>query len=470
MATENTGANENKKAGEAARKPRPVDGKTPVKKKKIIIVTGNSSKGRQSSGQRSAYSSGSYSSGAAGSFTSGTSGSGRKPRPAGQGGPRRDQSAGKQRTEAKPVPHKIIRPSVKPTQMEVDYHKPEQAVRQPKKVQEPVPAAEEIKITTAAPEVPAVEPVITAAAPEVEKKPVEAAAAEEIRQPVEEPAEKPAEKPVQASEPVEIKKEQPEIKAVSESAPEEAAKEVQAEEVPARSAQIRTAEETDNRQRAGQRDRDNRGASQRDRSAQGQNGPRRDNRGGEQSGSRRDNRGSEQGGFRRDNRSGDQSGFRRDNRSGDQGGTRRDNRGGDQSSRIIQLNDGRDTEYIMTGFFQIYLPHLAVRRDYPESVKQLIASAVTNGLYQVSANRESIFLREIVVIIVKLRLISFYDVPWFEFNNIISSDQPVFIRSLGADHKNAVSISYTVYTDYIRQFFYQVDRLYCSLGLSVDHS
>ena len=41
MATENTGANENKKAGEAARKPRPVDGKTPVKKKKIIIVTGN---------------------------------------------------------------------------------------------------------------------------------------------------------------------------------------------------------------------------------------------------------------------------------------------------------------------------------------------------------------------------------------------------------------------------------------------
>ena len=331
MATENTGANENKKAGEAARKPRPADGKTPVKKKKIIIVTGNSSKSRQSSGQRSAYSSGSYSSGAAGSFTSGTSGSGRKPRPAGQGGPRRDQSAGKQRTEAKPVPHKIIRPSVKPTQMEVDFHKPEQVVRQPKKVQEPVPAAEEIKITSAAPEVPAVEPVITAAAPEVEKKPVEAAAAEEIRQPVEEPAEKPAEKPVQPSEPVEIKKEQPEIKAVSESAPEEAAKEVQAEEVPARSAQIRTAEETDNRQRAGQRDRDNRGASQRDRSAQGQNGPRRDNRGGEQSGSRRDNRGSEQGGFRRDNRSGDQSGFRRDNRSGDQGGTRRDNRGGDQS-------------------------------------------------------------------------------------------------------------------------------------------
>ena len=53
MATENLGANENKKAGEV-KKVRPVDGKAPAKKKKIIIVTGNSSKSRQSSGQRSA--------------------------------------------------------------------------------------------------------------------------------------------------------------------------------------------------------------------------------------------------------------------------------------------------------------------------------------------------------------------------------------------------------------------------------
>ena len=341
MATENTGANENKKAGEAARKPRPADGKTPVKKKKIIIVTGNSSKGRQSSGQRSAYSSGSYSSGAAGSFTSGTSGAaggGRKPRPAGQGGPRRDQSAGKQRTEAKPVPHKIIRPSVKPIQMEVDYHKPEQVTRQPRKVQEAAPAAEEIKITAAAQEVPAVETVIAEAAPEAEKKPVEAAAVvEEIRQPAEEPAEKPAEKPVQPSEPVETEKEQPEIKAVSESAPEEEPKSVQMEEVPAKTAQSKIVGETDNRQRAGQRDRDNRGAFQRDRNAQGQNGPRRDNRGGAESGARRDNRSGEQGGFRRDNRdnrSGEQGGFRRDNRdnrSGEQGGFRRENRGGAES-------------------------------------------------------------------------------------------------------------------------------------------
>ncbi|MCR5811962.1 MAG: translation initiation factor IF-2 [Lachnospiraceae bacterium] len=222
--------------------------------------------------------------------------------------------------------------------MEVDYHKPEQVARQPRKVQEAAPAAEEIKITAAAQEVPAVETVIVEAAPEAEKKPVEAAAVvEEIRQPAEEPAEKPAEKPVQPSEPVETKKEQPEIKAVSESVPEEEPKAVQTEEVPAKTEQSKTVEETDNRQRAGQRDRDNRGAFQRDRSAQGQNGPRRDNRGGAESGARRDNRSGEQGGFRRDNRdnrSGEQGGFRRDNRdnrSGEQGGFRRDNRGGAES-------------------------------------------------------------------------------------------------------------------------------------------
>ncbi len=320
MATENTGANENKKAGEAARKPRPADGKTPVKKKKIIIVTGNGSKGRQSSGQRSAYSSGSYSSGGTGSFTSG---SGRKPRPAGQTGARRDQAAGRQKPEAKPVPHKIIRPSVKPTQMEVDFHKPEQVTRQPRKTQVAAPAAEEIKVTTA-PVMPDAEPAIPAAAPEEVKKPVEttAAVAEEIR----------------TSEPVVIEKEQPEIKAVSESAPEEAPKAVQTEEAPAKTVQNRTAEDTDSRQRTGQRDRDNRdnrGASQRDRNAQGQGSPRRDSRGGDQGGfrrdNRRDNRGGDQGGFRRDNRSGDQGGARRDNRGGEQVSARRDNRGGDQS-------------------------------------------------------------------------------------------------------------------------------------------
>ena len=302
MATENTGANENKKAGEAARKPRPADGKTPVKKKKIIIVTGNGSKGRQSSGQRSAYSSGSYSSGGTGSYTSG---SGRKPRPAGQTGARRDQTAGRPRTEAKPVPHKIIRPSVKPTQMEVDYHKPEQVTRQPRRTEETAPAVSEVK--AALEPVRAVqeaEPVKTAAVIEPEQKPVETVA-EEVKQPVAEHVET----PVQPAEPVETEKEQPASKAVSESAPEEAPKAAKTEEIPARSAQGKIAEETDNRQRSGQRDRDNRGTPARDRNAEGQGGARRDNRGGDQSGARRENRSGDQGGFRRDNRSGDQSGF-----------------------------------------------------------------------------------------------------------------------------------------------------------------
>ena len=323
MATENTGANENKKAGEAARKPRPADGKTPVKKKKIIIVTGNSSKSRQSSGQRSAYSSGSYSSGGTGSYTSG---SGRKPRPAGQTGARRDQTAGRPRTEAKPVPHKIIRPSVKPTQMEVDYHKPEQVTRQPRRTEEPASAVSEVKAALEPVQaVPEAEPVKTAAVIEPEQKPVETVA-EEVKQPVAEHVET----PVQPAEPVETEKEQPASKAVSESAPEKAPKAANTEEIPARSAQGKIAEETDNRQRSGQRDRDNRGTPARDRNAQGQGGARRDNRGGDQSGARRENRSGDQGGFRRDNRSGDQGGFRRDNRSGDQGGFRRDNRSGDQ--------------------------------------------------------------------------------------------------------------------------------------------
>ena len=302
MATENTGANENKKAGEAARKPRPADGKTPVKKKKIIIVTGNSSKSRQSSGQRSAYSSGSYSSGGTGSYTSG---SGRKPRPAGQTGARRDQTAGRPRTEAKPVPHKIIRPSVKPTQMEVDYHKPEQVTRQPRRTEEPASAVSEVKAALEPVQaVPEAEPVKTAAVIEPEQKPVETVA-EEVKQPVAEHVET----PVQPAEPVETEKEQPASKAVSESAPEIAPKAANTEEIPARSAQGKIAEETDNRQRSGQRDRDNRGTPARDRNAQGQGGARRDNRGGDQSGARRENRSGDQGGFRRDNRSGDQSGF-----------------------------------------------------------------------------------------------------------------------------------------------------------------
>ena len=325
MATENTGANENKKAGEAARKPRPVDGKTPVKKKKIIIVTGNSSKSRQSSGQRSAYSSGSYSGAGTGAFSSG---SGRKPRPAGQGGARRDQSAGRQKTEAKPAPHKIIRPSVKPTQMEVDYHKPEQTVRQPRRTEEAVPAAEEIKVQTAP--VEAAEPVKTAekpevrtAEPEVAKEPAESVKTEPVKA-AGEPAAKDTTPSVQEKE---TAVDQPVKKAAEISAPVEVNEPVQTEE---RAPAGRTADTSESRQRTGQRDRDSRGTSQRDRNAQGQGGFRRDNRSGEQGGFRRDNRSGEQGGFRRDNRSGEQGGFRKDNRSGEQGGFRKDNRSGEQ--------------------------------------------------------------------------------------------------------------------------------------------
>ena len=329
MATENSGANENRKAGEAAKKPRPVDGKAPVKKKKIIIVTGNSSKSRQSSGQRGAYSSGSYSSAGTGSFSSG---SGRKPRPTGQSSARRDQPAGRQKTEAKPVPHKIIRPSVKPTQMEVDFHKPEPAARQPRRQEEPAPVKEEIKVQT-----PAVEPV-KAAEPEktVAETPAAVQFTPEESKPVvkpvsPEPVEQKAE-PVQKTEetPAQIEKQIPEQK--TEETPEtveKAAKpaaeiitpaaEQTAEQTAEPAVRDKAADSADDRTQSGLRDRDSRPSSQKDRNVQGQ-GNRKE---GGQSGSRRDgNRTGDQGGFRRDgNRTGDQGGFRRDgNRTGDQGG------------------------------------------------------------------------------------------------------------------------------------------------------
>ena len=323
MATENTGANENKKAGEGAKKPRPAaDGKTPVKKKKIIIVTGNSSKSRQSSGQRGAYSSGSYSSAGTGSFSSG---SGRKPRPAGQqSGPRREQPAGRQKAESKPVPHKIIRPTVKPTQMEVDFHKPEPAARQPRRQEETAPVKEEIKVQT---------PV--------------AEAAEQVKTAVETPvaAQIPAEKPVveeasavSAAEEKAVQKaeETAAPKAEEKSAPKAETAEREAEAKPAAeaaapAAQSTAAESTEDKAQSAQTGRDSRSGSQRDRNAQGQGG-RRD---GAQSGSRREGgRSGDQGGFRREGgRSGDQGGFRREGgRAGDQGGFRREGgRAGDQT-------------------------------------------------------------------------------------------------------------------------------------------
>ena len=129
MATENAGEKENKKAGEAAKKrSTAADSKTPIKKKKIIIVTGS---GRKKSGQLASYSSG--------HTPTGDNGAVRTEAPAG--------AETRPRREAIKVPHKIIRSSVKPTVMEVDFHKPKASVRKTKKTEEPVvskPAAPEI--------------------------------------------------------------------------------------------------------------------------------------------------------------------------------------------------------------------------------------------------------------------------------------------------------------------------------------
>ena len=133
------------------------DAKKPVKKKKIIIVTGSNTQG----GPRGAYSSGSgaYNSGsgasrgaagqnrggaARGANRSGSTGSAqggnrsRQQRPAdGRTGDRggrdargtRGAGTGRGRTTAAPV-RKLIKPTIRQTQMEVDYHKP---VQQPRK-------------------------------------------------------------------------------------------------------------------------------------------------------------------------------------------------------------------------------------------------------------------------------------------------------------------------------------------------
>ena len=339
MATENTGANENKKAGEAAKKPRPAaDGKAPVKKKKIIIVTGNSSKSRQSSGQRGAYSSGSYSSTGTGSFSAG---SGRKQRPAGQSRTRREQPAGRQKTEAKPVPHKIIRPTVKPTQMEVDFHKPEPVARQPRRQEETAPVAEEIKVQTPTAAETAAEPVKAVETPAAAEKPVA-----ETASAVSAAEEKPVQKAVETAAPKAEEKSAPKAEAVeTEPAAEAAEPAVKAAAQTAEpTAQSKGAEIAEDKTQSTQYSRDGRSGSQRDRNAQGQGG-RRDGaqsgsrreggRAGDQGGSRREGgRGGDQGGSRREGgRSGDQGGFRREGgRSGDQGGFRREGgRAGNQS-------------------------------------------------------------------------------------------------------------------------------------------
>ena len=157
IAASATGA-EGKAAASEGKKPAE-DAKKPAKKKKIIIVTGSNTQG----GQRGAYSSGSgaynpggnASQGASGTNRSGgqgrggnrsagsgtaQGGRGRQQRPAdGRTGDRntardggrnaRGANAGRGKSQAAPV-HKLIKPTIRQTQMEVDYRKP---VQQPRK-------------------------------------------------------------------------------------------------------------------------------------------------------------------------------------------------------------------------------------------------------------------------------------------------------------------------------------------------
>ena len=368
MATENTGANENKKAGEAAKRPRPVDPKAPVKKKKIIIVTGNSSSSRQGSGQRGAYSSssGSYSTGGTGAYSAGGP---RKPRPAGQhsgqgqSAPRRENAGAgaRPKTDTRQPQHKIIRPSVKPTQMEVDFRKPVAPVRQPKKVEEPVLPAKEIviaqeKAAEAVPqpvqpaenkiEMPAAavsEPAAPAAQVVSEPAvPVETVVAEEPKVKEEKTAESKAaevtvempavpkavnapleKKAVEAEAPsLEKSEEKPSVEKPSiekpsaekpaEMVPEKAeekkaAEEKSAEVLPALEKEIRQEQPDRAKTQAPQREKDSRAAVAKERTAQGQSGTRREGRGGEQGGFRQNRGTGEQGGFRQ-NRTGDEQG------------------------------------------------------------------------------------------------------------------------------------------------------------------
>ena len=184
---------EDKTSGADAKKAA-ADGKKPAKKKKIIIVTGGNTQG----GQRGAYSSGSgaYNPGGAGGFRSGGTRGGKAGSPAGSGtgggrprqrndgkgerpagqnrdGGRRQSGAGRGRTQAPPV-HKLIKPTIRQTQMEVDFHKP---VQQPRKADNVKKAEAE---AAAAREAAAAQEAAAAAAKEAEaaKAPVPAPASE----------------------------------------------------------------------------------------------------------------------------------------------------------------------------------------------------------------------------------------------------------------------------------------------------
>ena len=247
------------------------EGKAPAKKKKIIIVTGNPRGGKQG-GQRGAYSSGSgsYSSGGGKSRERGSgSGAGRndgnrRPQRSGGTGNSRRNSGG--RLEAQNV-YRPIRPTVVPSQMEVDFHKEPVAPK-------PAPKAEPVKepVTAPAPEAavstaPAGETAAPVTAPEA--APVKAEAAPATAAEKTAPA---AEKPAPAAETA--------APAAEKTAPSEKA---------ARESE-RTGEGTRTERQGGYRNDRQGGGYRNDRQSGGQGGFRNDRQGGQggQSGFSRD--------------------------------------------------------------------------------------------------------------------------------------------------------------------------------------
>ena len=284
------------------------EGKAPAKKKKIIIVTGNPRGGKQG-GQRGAYSSGSgsYSSGGGKSRERGSgSGAGRndgnrRPQRSGGTGNSRRNSGG--RLEAQNV-YRPIRPTVVPSQMEVDFHKEPVAPK-------PAPKAEPVKepVTAPAPEAavstaPAAETAAPVTAPEAAPVKAEAAPA---------PA---AEKPAPAAE---------------SAAPAPAAEKTAPSEKAARESE-RTGEGARTERQGGYRNDRQGGGYRNDRQSGGQGGYRNDRQGGGQ------------GGYRNDRQSGGQGGFRNDRQGGGQGGYRNDRQGGQGGqSGFSRDRDGRNS-------------------------------------------------------------------------------------------------------------------------------
>ena len=338
------------KAASAEGKKPAEDAKKPAKKKKIIIVTGSNTQG----GQRGAYSSGSGAYNPAGGTSHGSYGQNRQGQARGgqrsanagastQGGGRgrqqrpgdgrtndrnsrdgqrgaRSGNAGRGRSQAAPV-RKLIKPTIRQTQMEVDYHKPapqprkSEAVRRAEAEEEARRAAEAAAAAKAAEEAAA-------------KAAAEAAAAEA------------AQKSTAA---VETAPAAAEVKAAEQAAPEKAAVPAQAETVSAPAAAEAEDKDTNDASRQGrrtdsapkaQRSGDQAGRQGSD-SGRGGNRQASDGRGGRTGGDRGD-RGGRTGAPRagadsRDSRGGARSGS--DSRGGRGGAPRsgadsRDSRGG----------------------------------------------------------------------------------------------------------------------------------------------